>query len=95
MPALRMKRMLEDTEFANEFSTKSVKSMKISHFPVSELEQSAVLNSSDKVPLDESDPTIQLGDQDIRIMEASGLHDLHGGKSIGVLKVLQHNSVSY
>jgi len=80
--------MLEDTEFANEFSTKSVKSMKISHFPVSELEQSAVLNSSDKVPLDESDPTIQLGDQDIRIMEASGLHDLHGGKSIGVLKDL-------
>jgi hypothetical protein len=52
MPALRMKRMLEDTDFANEFSTKSIKSMKISHFHVSGLEQSAVLNSSDKVPPD-------------------------------------------
>jgi hypothetical protein len=46
-------------------------------------------------PSAESDPTIQLGDQDIRIMEASGLHDLHGGKSIGVFKVLQRNSISY
>ena len=46
-------------------------------------------------PSAESNPTIQLGDQDIRIMEASGLHDLHGGKSIGVLKVLQHNSISF
>jgi len=45
-------------------------------------------------PSAESNPTIQLGDQD-RIMEASGLHDLHGGKSIGVLKVLQHNSISF
>jgi CTD small phosphatase-like protein 2 len=80
--------MLEDTDFANEFSTKAVKSMKISHFHVSELQQSALLNSADEAPLDESDPTIQLGDQDIRIMEASGLHDLHGGKSIGVFKDL-------
>ncbi|RCV26631.1 hypothetical protein SETIT_5G261400v2 [Setaria italica] len=88
MPALRMKRMLEDTDFANEFNTKTVKSMKISHFHVSELEQSAVLNSPDKVPQDDSDPTIQLADQDIRVMEASGLHDLHGGKSVGVFKDL-------
>jgi hypothetical protein len=35
-------------------------------------------------------PTIQLADQDIRVMEASGLHDLHGGKAVGVFKVLQH-----
>jgi CTD small phosphatase-like protein 2 len=48
MPALRMKRMFDDDVFGNEFDTKSVKSMKISHFHVGELEQSAVLNSSDK-----------------------------------------------
>ncbi|KAF8695937.1 hypothetical protein HU200_036813 [Digitaria exilis] len=88
MPALRMKRMLEDTDFANEFDTKTVKSMKISHFHVSELQQSAVLNSSHKAPRDESDPTIQLADQDIRVMEASGFNDLHGEKSAGVFKDL-------
>ncbi|OEL27916.1 CTD small phosphatase-like protein 2 [Dichanthelium oligosanthes] len=94
MPALRMKRIFDDTDFANEFNTKTVKSMKISHFHDSELEQSAVLNSSDKVQYGKcshgqsisvykkSDPTIQLADQDIRVMEASGLHDLHGGKSV-------------
>ncbi|WVZ69367.1 hypothetical protein U9M48_018164 [Paspalum notatum var. saurae] len=88
MPALRMKRMLEDNDFANEFNTKAVKSMKISHFHVSELEQSAVLNSSDIAPQDELDRTIQLADQGIRVTEASGLHDLLGGKSIVVLKDL-------
>ncbi|CAL4948291.1 unnamed protein product [Urochloa decumbens] len=88
MPALRMKRMFEDTDFTNEFNTKAVKSMKISHFHVSELEQSAVLNSSDKVPQGESDPTIQLAVQDVRVMEASGFHDLDGEKSVSVLKDL-------
>ncbi|CAO2178878.1 unnamed protein product [Urochloa humidicola] len=89
MPALRMKRMFEDTDFTNEFNTKPAKSMKISHFHVSEIEQSAVLNSSsDKVPQDESDPTVQLAVQDVRVTEASGFHDLDGGKSASVLKDL-------
>ncbi|KAJ1284665.1 hypothetical protein BS78_03G222400 [Paspalum vaginatum] len=88
MPALRMKRMLDDNDFANEFNTKAVKSMKISHFHVSELEQSSVLNSSDIAPQDELHPTIKLADQGIRVTEASGLNDLLGGKSIVVLKDL-------
>ncbi|CAO2198196.1 unnamed protein product [Urochloa humidicola] len=89
MPALRMKRMFEDTDFTNEFNTKPAKSMKISHFHVSEIEQSAVLNSSsDKVPQDESDPTVQLAVQDVTVTEASGFHDLDGGKSASVLKDL-------
>ncbi|XP_062206430.1 uncharacterized protein LOC133908423 [Phragmites australis] len=88
MPALRMKRMFDDDGFGNEFNTKAVKSMKISHFHVGELEQSAVLNSSDKYPQDEPDPTIQLAGQDIRATEAAGLHDLLGGTSIAVLKDL-------
>lgn len=82
MPALRMKRMFDGDDFANEFNTRTVKSVKVSHFHVSGLEQSAVLNSSDKAPQDESDPTIQLADQDIRVTEASGLHDPIGGKSM-------------
>lgn len=80
--------MLDEDDFANEFNTKTVKSMKISHFHVNELEQSAVLNSSDKAPQDEMDPTIQLTDQGVRLTEASGLHDLLGGNSIVVLKDL-------
>jgi hypothetical protein len=40
----------------------------------------------------EPDPTIQLADQDIRVTEASGLHDLIGGKSM--LEVLQRHLVS-
>lgn len=36
----------------------------------------------------EPDPTIQLAGQDIRATEAAGLHDLLGGTSIAVLKVL-------
>jgi hypothetical protein len=47
MPALRMKRMFDVDDFANEFNTRNVKSVKVSHFYVSGLEQSAVLNSSD------------------------------------------------
>ncbi|KAL6845332.1 hypothetical protein ACP4OV_024827 [Aristida adscensionis] len=87
MPALRMKRMFDDDGFGNEFNTKSVKSMKISHFHVGELDQSAVLNSSyDKDPEDETDPTIQLAGQNVRQTEAAGLHDLLGGTSIAVLK---------
>lgn len=82
MPALRMKRIFDGDDFANEFNTRTVKSMKISHFHVSGLEQSAVLNSSDKASEDESDPTIQLVDQDIRVPEASGLHDPIRGESM-------------
>lgn len=52
MPALRMKRMFDDDDFDNEFNTRTVKSVKVSHFHVSELEQSTVLNSSDKAPQD-------------------------------------------
>lgn len=52
MPALRMKRIFDGDDFANEFNTRTVKSMKISHFHVSGLEQSAVLNSSDKASED-------------------------------------------
>jgi hypothetical protein len=47
MPALRMKRMFDDDSLVNEFNNKPVKSMKDS-FHISELEQSAVLNSADK-----------------------------------------------
>ncbi|XP_062217501.1 uncharacterized protein LOC133917608 isoform X2 [Phragmites australis] len=88
MPALRMKRTFDDDSFGNEFSAKSVKSMKISHFHDSKLEQSAVLNSSSKDAQDEPDPTIQLADQDSVVMEAAGLHNLLGGTSIAVLKDL-------
>ncbi|TVT98702.1 hypothetical protein EJB05_55973 [Eragrostis curvula] len=85
MPALRMKRMFDDDGFGNEFN-KSVKSVKLSHFQVSELEQPAALNLSDKDFDHESDPTtIQLAAQDIRVNEA-GLHDLLGGTSIALLK---------
>ena len=52
MPALKMKRMFDGDDFANEFNTRNVKSAKVSHFHVSGLEQSAVLNSSDKAPQD-------------------------------------------
>ena len=48
MPALRMKRKFDEDVFGNEFGTKTMKSMKISHFHVDELEQAAVLNSSYK-----------------------------------------------
>lgn len=44
--------MFDGDDFANEFNTRTVKSMKTSHFHVSELEQSAVSNSSDKAPQD-------------------------------------------
>lgn len=52
MPALRMKRKFDDDIFANEFDTKSMKSMKISHFQVDELEQAFVLKSSYEDPQD-------------------------------------------
>lgn len=80
LPALRMKRMFHGDDCADEFKIRTMKSMKVSHFHVSELEQSAMSNLSDKTPQDEPDPTIQLADQDIRVTEASGLHDLIGGK---------------
>jgi hypothetical protein len=79
--------MFDDDVFGNEFDTKSVKSMKVSHFHVGELEQSVVLNSSDKDLQYESDPIIQLAGQDIRVNEA-GLHDLIGETSDVVLKDL-------
>ncbi|KAL6614781.1 hypothetical protein ACP70R_037051 [Stipagrostis hirtigluma subsp. patula] len=86
MPALRMKRMFDNDGFGNEFNTKSVKSMKISHFHVSELDHSAVLNSCDKDPQDGPDSAIQLAGQDIGVTEAAGLHNLLRGSPIAVLK---------
>lgn len=52
MPALRMKRNFDNDVFRDEFDSKPTKSMKISHFQVSELEQSAVLNLPYKDPHD-------------------------------------------
>jgi Dullard-like phosphatase family protein len=78
--------MFDDDSLGNEFNNKPVKSMKDS-FHISELEQSAVLNSSDKDLLFESDQTMQLVDQDIRANEG-GLHNLPGETSIVVLKDL-------
>jgi len=95
MPALRMKRKFDEDVFGNEFDTKSVKSMKTSHFQVDELEQAAVLNSSYEGPQDEHEPTTELPVQDTRNMEVSGLHAVLGGTSMALLKVLQHHLISY
>lgn len=83
-----MKRKFDEDVFGNEFETKSMKSMKISHFQVDELEQAAVLNSSYKDPQDEHEPTTELAVPDVRIMEVSGLHEVLGGTSIALLKDL-------
>ncbi|CAM0882005.1 unnamed protein product [Alopecurus aequalis] len=88
MPALRMKRKFDEDVFGNEFDTKSMKSMKVSHFQVDELEQAAVLNSPYKGPQDEHEPTTELAVQDTSIMEVSGLHAVLGGTSIALLKDL-------
>uniref|UniRef100_A0A0E0FQM6 FCP1 homology domain-containing protein n=1 Tax=Oryza nivara TaxID=4536 RepID=A0A0E0FQM6_ORYNI len=82
MPALRMKRNFDNDVFRDEFDSKPTKSMKISHFQVSELEQSAVLNLPYKDPHDELDLTTQLAGQDIMIMEAASLDDALGGASL-------------
>jgi CTD small phosphatase-like protein 2 len=52
LPALRMKRMFHGDDCADEFKIRTMKSMKVSHFHVSELEQSAMSNLSDKTPQD-------------------------------------------
>ncbi|KAF0902962.1 hypothetical protein E2562_022601 [Oryza meyeriana var. granulata] len=88
MPALRMKRKFDGDGFRDEFDSKPTKSMKIPHFQVSELEQSAVLNSPYKDPQDELDLTTQLAGQDIMIMEAASLDDALGGTSVALLKDL-------
>ncbi|KAL5221378.1 hypothetical protein ABZP36_026091 [Zizania latifolia] len=88
MPALRMKRKFDDDGFGDDFDSKSSKSMMISHFQVSELEQSAVLNSPYKDPQNELDLTNQLAGQDIMNMEAASLHDGRKGTSIALLKDL-------
>ncbi|KAF7078703.1 hypothetical protein CFC21_083090 [Triticum aestivum] len=93
MPALRMKRKFDDDIFANEFDTKSMKSMKILNFQVDEFEQAFVLNSSYKDRQDEPESTTQLAGQDIRVTEFSGLHAVLGGTSVALLKDLISETV--
>uniref|UniRef100_A0A0D9V3U9 FCP1 homology domain-containing protein n=2 Tax=Leersia perrieri TaxID=77586 RepID=A0A0D9V3U9_9ORYZ len=88
MPALSMKRKFDDDGFRDEFDSKPPKPVKITHFQVGELEQSAVLNLPYKDPQDELDLTTQPAGQDIMIMEAASLDDALGGTSLAFLKDL-------
>ncbi|KQK09074.1 uncharacterized protein LOC100822852 [Brachypodium distachyon] len=86
MPALIMKRKFDDDIFGNEVDTKSMKSMKISHSEVDELEQAAVMNSFYNDPHHDADPEPPLAGQGTGITEAAGLHAVLGGTSIDLLK---------